>query len=74
MHAGLFEFNVMAFSLCNAPSCFQHLMEYVLRDLNWKIGFIYFDDFLVYSHTFDKLTAPPPGIQVFPRCQPQTQG
>ena len=51
MHAGLFEFNVMAFGLCNAPSCFQHLMKCVLRGLNWKIALIYLDDVLVYSRT-----------------------
>jgi len=34
-HAGLFEFNVMAFGLCNTPSCFQRLMGCILRGLNW---------------------------------------
>ena len=52
-HAGLYEFNVMAFGLCNAPSCFQSLMECVLRGLTWKIALIYLDDVLVYSRTFD---------------------
>ena len=52
-HAGLFEFNVMPFGLCNAPSCFQRLMECVLRGLNWKIALIYLDDVLVYSRTFE---------------------
>ena len=52
-HAGLFEFNVMAFGLCNAPSCFQRLMECVLRGLNWKIALIYLDDVLVFSRTFE---------------------
>ena len=51
-HAGLFEFNVMPFGLCNAPSCFQRLMECVLRSLNWRIALIYLDDVLVYSRTF----------------------
>lgn len=51
-HAGLFEFNVMPFGLCNAPSCFQRLMECVLRSLNWRIVLIYLDDVLVYSRTF----------------------
>ena len=46
-HAGLYEFNVMAFGLCNAPSCFQRLMEYVLRGLNWRIALIYLDDVLM---------------------------
>ena len=51
-HAGLFEFNVMPFGLCNAPSCFQRLMECVLRSLNRRIALIYLDDVLVYSRTF----------------------
>ena len=48
-HAGLYEFKVMAF----APTCFQRLMECVLRGLTWKIALIYLDDVLVYSRTFD---------------------
>ena len=52
-HAGLYEFNVMPFGLCNAPSCFQRLMECVLRGLTWKIALIYLDDVLVYSRTFE---------------------
>ena len=52
-HAELYEFKVMAFGLCNAPSCFQRLMECVLRGLTWKIALIYLDDVLVYSRTFD---------------------
>ena len=43
----------MAFGLCNAPSCFQRLMECVLRGLNWRIALIYLDDVLVYSRTFE---------------------
>ena len=51
-HAGLYEFKVMAFGLCNAPSCFHRLMECVLQGLTWKIALIYLDDVLVYSRTF----------------------
>ena len=32
---GLFEFNVMLFSLCNAPATFQCLMDCVLAGLHW---------------------------------------
>ena len=52
-HAGLYGFKVMAFDLCNAPSCFQRLMECVMQGLTWKIALIYLDDVLVYSRTFD---------------------
>ena len=30
-HAGLFEYNVMPFGLCNAPATFQHLMQLVIH-------------------------------------------
>lgn len=52
-HAGLYEFNVMAFGLCGAPADFQRLMERVLRGLNWKIALIYLDDVLIFSCTFE---------------------
>ena len=32
---GLFEFQVIAFGLCNSPSTFQRLMEFVLAGLQW---------------------------------------
>lgn len=53
-HAGLYEFNVMAFGLCGAPACFQRLMECVLRGLNWRIALIYLDDVLVHSQSFEE--------------------
>jgi len=39
-HDGLFEFEVLPFGLTNAHSTYQRLMDYVLRDLQWKICFV----------------------------------
>ena len=47
--AGLFEFNVMPFGLCNAPATFQRMMDEVLLDLDWKVGRDYIDDLIVGS-------------------------
>ena len=53
MYGGLYEFHVMPFGLCNAPSTFQWLMESVLQGLNWVTCLIYLDDVIVFSKKFD---------------------
>ena len=51
---GLFEFKVMPFGLCNAPSTFQRLMEFSLSGLQWDICLVYLDDIIVFSRTFEE--------------------
>ena len=51
---GLFEFHVMAFGLCNAPSTFQRLMEFVLAGLQWQTCLVYLDDVIVCGRDFEK--------------------
>ena len=53
-HCGLFEFNRMPFGLCNAPATFQRLMQSVLAGLEGRICFVYIDDILVCSRTFEE--------------------
>ena len=50
---GLYQFNVMPFGLCNAPSTFERLMDSVLRNLTWEICLCYLDDIIVFSTDFD---------------------
>ena len=52
-HRGLHEFMRLPFGLCNGPSTFQRLMEVVLNGLVWSTCFVYIDDVLVCSKTFD---------------------
>ena len=52
--SGLYEWNVMPFRLCNAPSTFARLMELVLKGLHWKICLIYLDDVNVIAPTFEE--------------------
>jgi len=51
---GLYEFRVMPFGLCNAPSTFQRLMELVLAGLEWDICLAYLDDIVVFGRTFSE--------------------
>ena len=51
---GLWHFRVMPFGLCNAPSCFERLMEKVLDGIQWKTALVYLDDVIVYGSTFQE--------------------
>ena len=52
-HAGLYEFRVMPFGLCNVPATFQRLMETLLADLVRDRCVVYLDDILVVGETFE---------------------
>ncbi len=50
---GLFQFTVLPFGMCNAPSTFQRAMECCLAGLQWEQCMVYLDDVIVFSQTFD---------------------
>ncbi|CAC5396944.1 Transposon Ty3-I Gag-Pol polyprotein,Transposon Ty3-G Gag-Pol polyprotein [Mytilus coruscus] len=52
---GLFQFRVMLFGLCCAPSTFERLMETVLAGLQWDICLVYLDDVIVAGKTFSDM-------------------
>ena len=49
----LYEFKVMPFGLCNAPSTFQRLMQRTLRGMSQFCN-AYIDDILVFSDTVEE--------------------
>ena len=51
---GLFEYLLMPFGLCNAPSTFQRCMELIFRGLQWNILLVYLDDIIVIALNFNK--------------------
>ena len=53
-HKGLYEFVRMPFGLCNAPATFQRAMQSVLAGLEWRDCFVYVDDMLIASATFEE--------------------
>ena len=52
-HLGLFQYRRMPFGLRNAPATFQRLMDRIFLGPEWDSVFVYLDDILIVSATFE---------------------
>ena len=53
-HLGLFQYRRMPFGLTNAPATFQRLMNKLFCGPKWKFLFVYLDDLLIVSQSFQE--------------------
>jgi hypothetical protein len=51
---GLYQFKVLPFGLCNAPSTFERLMDRILQGLRWEMLLVYLDDVIIFSTTVEE--------------------
>ena len=51
---GFYEFNWMPFGLVNAPATYQRMMEECFFGLHLEICYIYLDDLIIFSRTYEE--------------------
>ncbi len=51
---GCLQWTRMPFALCNAPATFQTTLDILLTGYRWRSCFVYLDNVIIFSSTFDE--------------------